>query len=157
VAIRATHYLGGVISYASRYIPTNASSDGLSPPIRGANPAFSSPELLYQIEQTQPKILMVHPEALSVAQSAAKLARIPPEQIICFDIKGVDNKGHLTLNDIIREGRNSLQVFEERRLKKGEARTKLAFLSFSSGTTGSPKVFPACFYMLFLRFNVIIP
>ena len=30
--------------------------------------------------------------------------------------------------------------FEERKLEPGEAKTKLAFLNFSSGTTGKPKV-----------------
>jgi 4-coumarate--CoA ligase len=106
----------------------------------GANPDYSASELLYQIKQTNPKVLIVHPDALGVAQSAATLAKIPSERIICFDVKGSNNKEHLTVDQIIEEGKKKPQAYEEKKLKKGEAKTKLAFLSFSSGTTGRPKV-----------------
>ena len=42
--------------------------------------------------------------------------------------------------DLIALGRASKPNFVERKLAPGEGRTKLAFLSFSSGTTGRPKV-----------------
>jgi 4-coumarate--CoA ligase len=141
VAIWATHRLGGVISYVPRNSAVHASLNELSSHKNsGANPDFSASELLYQIEQTNPKVLVVHPEALGVAQSAATLAKIPSERVICFDVEGLNNKEHLTVNQIIEEGKKQPQAYEERRLRKGEAKTKLAFLSFSSGTTGRPKV-----------------
>lgn len=53
-----------------------------------------------------------------------------------------------TLNSLISLGESSKEAFEERRLSKGEARKALAFLSLSSGTTGT---YSPCFiYTLFL-------
>jgi len=46
---------------------------------------------------------------------------------------------HLTLGDLVAEGLSSEPHFIERRFASGEAKTKVAFLSFSSGTTGKPK------------------
>ena len=50
----------------------------------------------------------------------------------------------VTVQSLIERGLGDLTVkgprFVERMLQKGEAKTKLAFLSFSSGTTGKPKV-----------------
>jgi 4-coumarate--CoA ligase len=47
---------------------------------------------------------------------------------------------HSTLDDLVAEGLNKEPHFVERRLQPREAKTKVAFLSFSSGTTGKPKV-----------------
>lgn len=44
------------------------------------------------------------------------------------------------LADLVEEGVGRKKCYTERRLAPGEARTKIAFLSFSSGTTGRPKV-----------------
>lgn len=50
----------------------------------------------------------------------------------------------MTVQHLIERGIGELNAngpaFVERRLAKGEAKTKVAFLSFSSGTTGRPKV-----------------
>lgn len=45
-----------------------------------------------------------------------------------------------TVEQVMAEGKRKPTRFQERRLAPGEARTKLASLSFSSGTTGRPKV-----------------
>lgn len=42
--------------------------------------------------------------------------------------------------DLVEEGLARPTSFVERTLAPGEAKTKLAFLSCSSGTTGKPKV-----------------
>ena len=44
-----------------------------------------------------------------------------------------------TISDLVKEGLSQYPSFKERKLNPGEAKTKLAFLSFSSGTTGKPK------------------
>jgi acyl-coenzyme A synthetase/AMP-(fatty) acid ligase len=47
--------------------------------------------------------------------------------------------GH-NLHDLIEHGLNQEAKFAECRLEPGEAKTKVAFRLFSSGTTGKPKV-----------------
>lgn len=59
----------------------------------------------------------------------------------------------VTVQHLIERGLGELNAngpaFIERRLAKGEAKTKVAFLSFSSGTTGKPKVsFQRCYHAL---------
>ena len=49
-------------------------------------------------------------------------------------------EGIVTVEDLIEEGLVQRQAFSERKLAPGEGKKKLAFLSFSSGTTGRPKV-----------------
>ena len=115
--------------------------------VRGANPNFSPSELTYQIAETKASILFVHhsPDCLDNALQAAKTANISMDQIILFDTldhhpvtEGVAK--FMSVSDLVRIGtENSNQPFIERRLSPGEARTKLAYLSLSSGTTGVPK------------------
>jgi long-subunit acyl-CoA synthetase (AMP-forming) len=112
---------------------------------RGANPDFSSDELLYQLQETGASAIIVHPEALDTALSAARAYGISSERIILFDGKSPSTSAinHVTLGGLVHHGLNmSDATFVERRLRPGEAKTKLAFLSFSSGTTGRPKVCP---------------
>jgi hypothetical protein len=45
-----------------------------------------------------------------------------------------------TLSKLISFGSSKPQNFVDRKLRPGEAKTKVAFYSFSSGTTGKPKV-----------------
>ena len=40
---------------------------------------------------------------------------------------------------MVAEGLSKQPTFEERKLQPGEAKTKIALLNFSSGTTGRPK------------------
>ncbi|KAF5374141.1 hypothetical protein D9615_008885 [Tricholomella constricta] len=130
VAIWATHRLGGVIS--------------------GANPDFSSQELLYQLEQTRATLMIVHSDSLNVALAAARHANFPYDRIILFDGKNNFAGNRLTVDALIQHGLRlpGGQTFVERKLNPGEAKTKLAFLSFSSGTTGKPKAVAIAHYSL---------
>ncbi|RDB15263.1 4-coumarate--CoA ligase-like 7 [Hypsizygus marmoreus] len=123
VAIWAVHRLGGVIS--------------------GANPDFASNELVYQLEQTKASIIIVHPDSLETALAAAKTVGFPSERVVVFDRSSGSRSGivdRLTIGDLVKQGLTTHDSpFVEKRLKPGEAKTKLAFLSFSSGTTGKPK------------------
>jgi acyl-CoA synthetase (AMP-forming)/AMP-acid ligase II len=123
----AVHTLGGIIS--------------------GANPDFSVGELSYQVEKTKPTLLVTLPECAETAAKAAQSAGIPLDQIVLFNVPpSATNLGahttarsHVSVDELVKLGSESEQVFEERKLQPGEAKTKLAFLSFSSGTTGKPK------------------
>ncbi|EPS98680.1 hypothetical protein FOMPIDRAFT_1024545 [Fomitopsis schrenkii] len=104
-----------------------------------SNPTFTADELKYQLDLTKAKAIIVHPSNLLVALEAARAVGIPPEYIVVFDVPGLASGSQTTINEIIGEGMTKPLSFTERRLNRGEARTKLAFLSMSSGTTGKPK------------------
>ncbi|OAX33663.1 acetyl-CoA synthetase-like protein [Rhizopogon vinicolor AM-OR11-026] len=114
VAIWATHRLGGVVSCA--------------------NPAYSIEELSYQINVVHPSLIITHSSCLDTALAAAQAASLPSERVITFD-----DSNKMTVDNLIQNGLRSEPNFVERKLQKGEAKTKVAFLCFSSGTTGKPK------------------
>ena len=111
--------------------------------IRGANPAYTAGELQYQLEATKAKLLITSNLSYPVAIAAAKAVGLPLDRVVLFD--PLENTAsslytHATLHELVKEGLEKPQCFTERKLKHGEGKTKLAFLSFSSGTTGKPKV-----------------
>ncbi|KAJ7366661.1 phenylacetyl-CoA ligase [Mycena albidolilacea] len=118
VAIWAVHRLGGIIS--------------------PANPDFGPKELEYQLKATKAALIITHPDALETSASAAQSIGMSPERILVFDVPGASTAKLVTVNDLVKRG-SQLEAFTERKLRPGEGKTKLAFLSFSSGTTGTPK------------------
>jgi 4-coumarate--CoA ligase len=80
-------------------------------------------------------LIIAHPSSLHTALGAARSARIPSDRVITFG-----ESTQPTVESIIQLGLRNEPAFVERRLKKGEGKTKVAFLNFSSGTTGKPKV-----------------
>ncbi|KAF9071241.1 phenylacetyl-CoA ligase [Rhodocollybia butyracea] len=117
IAIWAVHRLGGIVS--------------------GANPDFVSNELLYQLQATSAKLIIVHPEALETAVTVARSTGFPLERIVVFDVESTATpKGFTSVSDLVKVGLEKPPNFVEPVI---DARTKLAFLSFSSGTTGKPK------------------
>jgi 4-coumarate--CoA ligase len=132
-------------TWGRHFVRTNAESavDIFTSISSGANPDFTSDELLYQLQQTKASLMVVHPEALNTALSAAQAYGFSPERIILFDGKSPSAyaANHRTVEDVANLGLSKPDSsFVERRLQPGEAKVKLAFLSFSSGTTGKPKV-----------------
>ncbi|KAF8628539.1 hypothetical protein AX15_003833 [Amanita polypyramis BW_CC] len=128
IVMWAVHMLGGIIS--------------------GANPDFSPSELAYQITETKAPLLFVHysPDSLDTAIKAAQITNISADRIVLLDAPHphlTTEEGaakFMTVSDLVQLGtENWNKPFTERRLSQGEARTKLAFLCFSSGTTGKPK------------------
>lgn len=83
--------------------------------------------------------MVAHPDVLPTALSAARKVGLPINRIVL--LKSFQTAGiHSTLDDLVAEGLGMEPGFAERELNSGEAKKKLAFLSFSSGTTGKPKV-----------------
>ncbi|KAJ1299507.1 hypothetical protein OPQ81_006105 [Rhizoctonia solani] len=113
----------------------------LSLAVSCANPGYTEDELVYQLEATKAKLLFVHPTSLKTALSAAKRVGLPTQRIVLFlEAKPTTSVGDsLNVDQLAREGLNSKPNFEEKRLAPGENKTKVAFYSFSSGTTGKPK------------------
>ncbi|KAL0961368.1 hypothetical protein HGRIS_006324 [Hohenbuehelia grisea] len=106
----------------------------------GANPDFTADELFYQLETTHATLLIVYPEAFETALVAAKRASLPSERVVIFDAAQIlTHAAGTTTGALIAEGLMMKPQYTERRLRPGEGKTKIAFLSFSSGTTGKPK------------------
>ena len=91
-------------------------------------------------------VLIVHPDALESALVAAQQVGIPFDRVIPLDtIRGPRSSVVAPdLHQLITYGLAHPPNFVERRLRPGEGKTKVAFLSFSSGTTGKPKVGTIC-------------
>ncbi|KAH8825181.1 phenylacetyl-CoA ligase [Flagelloscypha sp. PMI_526] len=97
-----------------------------------ANPAYTPSELLHQLTLTNAKAIIVHPNNVATVTEAAKMyGKLTPERILVLGESGTEK--------LIAHGKSIPKSYQEPVLKEGEARTKLAVLSFSSGTTGKPK------------------
>lgn len=93
---------------------------------------------MYQLEATNACMILTHSDSLHIALSAARHTGLPDNKVVLFD--PVNHGARPNVQDLISEGLLSEASFAERTLAPGEAKNKLAFLSFSSGTTGKPKV-----------------
>ncbi|KAF8315906.1 phenylacetyl-CoA ligase [Clavulina sp. PMI_390] len=113
VALWAVHRLGAIVSCA--------------------NPAYTASELEYQLRTTKAKFIISHASSLDAAIAATGALGLPPTA----------PRSLPTIQSLIERGLSDLNTkgphFVERKLGKGEAKTKVALLSFSSGTTGRPK------------------
>ncbi|QRV82003.1 AMP binding enzyme [Ceratobasidium sp. AG-Ba] len=113
----------------------------LSLSVSCANPGYTEDELVYQLQATKSKLLIIHPTNVQTALRAAERVGLRSDRVI--SLTGVNHKPPpiqiLNVDQLVKEGLDSPQSFEEKRLTPGENRTKVAFYSFSSGTTGKPK------------------
>jgi 4-coumarate--CoA ligase len=91
---------------------------------------------------TKATVLIVHPDALEGALVAAEQVGIPLDRVVPLDTISGPRSSTVApdLHRLIAYGLAYPPNFVERRLRPGEGKTKVAFLSFSSGTTGKPKV-----------------
>jgi long-subunit acyl-CoA synthetase (AMP-forming) len=96
--------------------------------------------LVYQLQATKAKLIIAHPAVLQTVLSAAREISLPMDRIVLLGFPNPATSVQSTLDDLVAEGLNTEPHFVERRLARREAKTKVAFLSFSSGTTGKPKV-----------------
>ncbi|OCH88436.1 phenylacetyl-CoA ligase [Obba rivulosa] len=106
--------------------------------VTGANPGYTTSELTYQLELTKAKAMLVHPGNLSVALEAAQNTNLPLSHIALME-PGDVSVSLSSVHDLISEGLSRPPSFTERHLNSGEAKTRVAFLMLSSGTTGKPK------------------
>ncbi|KKY17420.1 putative 4-coumarateligase 2 [Phaeomoniella chlamydospora] len=119
VAVFAIHRAGGVMS--------------------GASPAYTADEMAYALKVSQAKFLMTVPGSMEVAAVAAEQAGLAKENI--FLLEG-EMSGYTNIKQLISAGEECGETGQipPFRIPAGETnRDVVAFLSFSSGTTGLPK------------------
>ncbi|GAO50186.1 acetyl-CoA synthetase-like protein [Saitoella complicata NRRL Y-17804] len=99
-----------------------------------ANPAYTSAELAYQLKHSEAKALFTFSPMLETAVAAAKEVGIPEDQIFVLD----QAPGFKSVQDLVDIGRKEKEL-PALNWSPGDGKTKMAFLSYSSGTTGLPK------------------
>lgn len=96
--------------------------------------AYATPfELAHALRTSKATRLFVQPSLLPIALQAAKETGLPEDRIYVLQSK---TPGRKSVNDLVEETRR--QKFPRVAIKKAEKDT-LAYLVFSSGTTGLPK------------------
>jgi len=121
--------------------------------ISAANPTYTAGELAYQISTVSKsfkvKAVITQPSALETTKKAMQEVGLNEKLIILIDTEEKEAQGLQTIEGLATKYASSSKSFPRFKLAKGEARKKLAFLSFSSGTTGLPKA------VMISHFNVI--
>ena len=105
---------------------------------RTANPTYTAEELSYHLELTKARMVVADPPTISIALEGARASGISPADITSFD--PVLGGACPDMQSLIALGSREHRQYREQRFSAGEGKRKLAFLSFSSGTTGKPKV-----------------
>lgn len=117
------------VDYAVVMLGTVAAGGALTP----ANPAYTAKELHYQLEQTKAKIVIASEETLAVALEAAKLAGIPKSNVLVFGNREINGTQPYTKVLLADHEMEAVEYSYE------EACNTIAYLCFSSGTTGKCK------------------
>lgn len=110
-----------------------------------ANPAYTESELQHQIDAVKASLLIVHPACLHIGLAAARASGLSANRVVLMappsSSPTASKMVQPTVEELVQEGL-SLPLppaFVEKKLTPGENQRKIAFLSFSSGTTGKPK------------------
>lgn len=104
-----------------------------------ANAAYSAGELEHQLRSSGAKALFTCLPVLETALKAAKAVGIPEDKIFIMDLPHHSKKlPYKTLDDLIQLG-HSVPELEPLNWVKGQGERQVAFLCYSSGTSGLPK------------------
>ncbi|KAF9015571.1 amp dependent CoA ligase [Cyathus striatus] len=121
----------------------------LSAIVTPANPGYTPEELAHQLETTKATVVVSHSLCYKLACDAARTVGITEDRIIILDKPFIHASiTTLTLNELISVGASQPEGYSARRFSPGEARRTIAFLSFSSGTTGKPKAVEVSHYSI---------
>ncbi len=100
-----------------------------------ANPGYTAAELAFQLKDSHAKALVTQKPFLPVAREAAKMAGIPEDRIILLGDQRDEQLKFKHFTNI----RNTSGATRYKRTRMTNPKTDLAFLVYSSGTTGHPK------------------
>lgn len=119
-----------------------------------ANAAYSVSELTYQLRSTSASVLFTCVHLLPVALEAAAAANISKDHIFILDMPGqTNNNGFVALSTLIDEGKH-LPPLPPLRWVKEQGKRQVAYICFSSGTSGLPVSFLTLDNRQFLLANV---
>src|ERR1700734_555157 len=103
-----------------------------------ANPGYGAAELAYQLKDSGATVLITSSSLLFTALKAIQdTPAIPLERLYLID--GENHSSHKTVEQLIQLGQQVGTPLSPLKLKPGEGKTRLAFICYSSGTTGLPK------------------
>jgi acyl-coenzyme A synthetase/AMP-(fatty) acid ligase len=100
--------------------------------ISPVNPAFNVQEFYKLLQLSKSKYIIAHPANLPVAFEAAQLAGIPKANIWTIK-KDPENRASYWKDILVREG----QEADPMKFTVEQSKNALAYLCFSSGTTGN--------------------
>ncbi|KAL8871408.1 MAG: hypothetical protein Q9174_002751 [Haloplaca sp. 1 TL-2023] len=102
----------------------------------GSNPSYTSYELNHHIRVSRAKFLVVEPPMLAITLQSASDCKVPLSRVFTFETKGKDSvPGQRSWTSLLEHGESDWITFDEANL----AKSTVAILSFTSGTTGFPK------------------
>jgi acyl-CoA synthetase (AMP-forming)/AMP-acid ligase II len=103
-----------------------------------ANVAYSASELEHQLRSSGAKALFTCVPVLETALKAAKAVGIPEDKIFIMDLPHHSQKPPFkTVDDLVEMG-HSVPELEPLQWVKGQGARQVAFLCYSSGTSGLP-------------------
>ncbi|KAK2799934.1 hypothetical protein FQN50_008327 [Emmonsiellopsis sp. PD_5] len=106
----------------------------------GINPAYSVSEVVYQIKDTEAKVILVDPSLIDTAISAATEAGLPTNRLFQFSPRGRNptRNGVRDWSELLAPSHQA-ENYQWPELTGDEAGKTVATVLYSSGTTGLPK------------------
>ncbi|PNP82033.1 hypothetical protein FNYG_04594 [Fusarium nygamai] len=121
------------------YVPLTHALHRLNAIVSPANAAYSASELTHQLRSTSAKVLFTCVSLLPVALEAAAVANVSKDHIFILDMPDqINNSSFVALSTLIDEGRR-LHALPPLRWIKEQGKRQVAYICFSSGTSGLPK------------------
>ncbi|KAI5867636.1 acetyl-CoA synthetase-like protein [Durotheca rogersii] len=130
----------GIYSFNSiDYIMSTYGVHRLNGIVTPANSMYSAAELEHQLRSSGAKVLFTCAELLDTALKATRACGIPDDRVFLLRLpEASESAPFKTIDDLITEGR-ALPEIEPLAWSKGQGGRQVAYLCYSSGTSGLPK------------------
>lgn len=120
------------------YITVAHAVHRLSGIVTPANAAASASELENQLRSSGTKAIVTCQSLLEITLQAAKTLNIPRQNVFILEVFGQESPATFaTVKGLISQG-SQLPSLEPLRWSKGQGKRQIAFLCYSSGTSGLP-------------------